>query len=489
MRKFFFIASVLAIAASCTVSEPESATIKAPSFFAFAEGNDPAAKTSISVDAEGVGTIWWKPAEKINVFFGATSVPYTSTNTEDATTVVFETTAFIGSTEGSSNNKWGLYPYDANATCNGSSVTTTIPSTQSCVAETFGTNLFPMVAQTSDNELHFLNVCGGIKFSLSREDIESITFKGNNDEDIAGKVQITLGSDGKPASTVVPGEKTITMTPDSGSTFSKNKNYYIVMLPTVLSNGFTMTFETASQIGTFNYTTKSVEIKRSNFGKKADIDTYATFVEKEPEVVDLGLSVNWATCNLGASKPEEYGGYYQWAGTTDVTNKSISLDWSNCPYHKGTSSSTTGWTKYVPADKSSFWSGSNNPDNKTVLDPEDDIAHVKLGGNWRMPTIEEWDELKNTSNCSWTWTSINGINGYKVQSKVAGFTDNWIFLPAAGHRSSGSLSDVGSYGYYWSSSLDTGNPNGACFLRFYSGDVYTHNHYRYSGLSVRPVSE
>lgn len=486
MKRFLILASMLAIAASCTVSEPDSSLVKAPSFHAYTEGDGATTKTSISVDAEGVGTIWWKPAEKINVFFGATSVPYTSTNTEDATTVVFETTAMIGSTEGSSSNKWGLYPYDAAATCNGSSVTTTLPSSQACIAGTFGTNFFPMVAQTSYNELHFLNVCGGIKFSLSGEDIENITFKGNNDEDLAGKVQITLGEDGKPACSVVAGEKIITLTPGSGDTFAKDTDYYIVMLPTVLENGFTMTFETASQIGTFNYTTKSVEIKRSVFGKKAGIDTYATFVDKEPEgLVDLGLSVKWATCNLGASKPEKYGGYYQWAGTTDVTDTSIYLDESNCPYHTG-SDATTGWTKY------NTYSYLGTVDNKTVLDPEDDVAHVRLGGKWRMPTIEEWNELINTSNCSWTWTTINGIIGYKVQSKKAGFTNNWIFLPAAGFRFSTILGSVGSGGYYWSSSLGTDFPDGpssAYSLHFNSGIVSTNDYARYSGQSVRPVSE
>ena len=206
-----------------------------------------------------------------------------------------------------------------------------------------------------------------------------------------------------------------------------------------------------------------------------------------PELVDLGLSVKWRSWNLGATKPEEYGGYYQWAGTTDVTNTSIYLDWSNCPYHTG-SSYSTGWTKYIPSGKSSYWSGTGSPDNKTVLDPEDDVAHVKLGGKWRMPTTEEWNELKNTSNCSWTWTTINGIDGYKVQSKKTGFTSNWIFLPTTGFRYHYYLLNS-SYGCYWSSSLDTGNPDYAYYLWFYSGSVDTSHHDRCDGRSVRPVSD
>lgn len=205
-----------------------------------------------------------------------------------------------------------------------------------------------------------------------------------------------------------------------------------------------------------------------------------------PEMVDLGLSVKWRSWNLGASKPEDYGGYYQWAGTTDVTDKSIYLDYSNCPYHTG-SSAYSGWTKYIPSDKSSYWSGSGNPDNKTVLDPGDDVAHVKLGGKWRMPTVEEWDEL--VDNCSWTWTSINEITGYIVQSKKTGFTDNWIFLPVAGGRLDDDLDTVGSDGRYWSSSLDTAYPHCACYLYFDPYIVGTINYGRCVGLSVRPVSE
>ena len=197
--------------------------------------------------------------------------------------------------------------------------------------------------------------------------------------------------------------------------------------------------------------------------------------------VDLGLSVKWASCNLGASKPTEYGGYYQWAGTEDVSDTSIYLDWSNCPCHTG-SSYSSGWKKY-----------NTNPsygtvDNKTVLEPMDDAAAVALGGKWRMPTDEEWSELCNIENCSWTWTSIDGVNGYKVQSKKPDYTNNWIFLPAAGYRNNGNLDDVGSCGGYWSSSLAV-SPSYAYYMDFKSGNFERYGFGRYFGRSVRPVSE
>ena len=201
-----------------------------------------------------------------------------------------------------------------------------------------------------------------------------------------------------------------------------------------------------------------------------------------PSLVDLGLSVKWATCNLGASKPTEYGGYYQWAGTKDVSDTGIYLDWSNCPYHTG-SDNQSGWTKYNT--ESSY----GTVDNKTVLEAMDDAASVVLGGKWRMPTYEEWSELCNTDNCSWTWTSIDGVNGYKVQSKKSGYTDKWIFLPAAGYRSYNEHRLVGSNGFYWFSSLSTDFPAYAHYMSFGSGHFRSYDGYRYDGQSVRPVSE
>lgn len=204
-----------------------------------------------------------------------------------------------------------------------------------------------------------------------------------------------------------------------------------------------------------------------------------------PELVDLGLpsGLKWASFNLGASKPEEYGGYYQWAGLEDVTSTSIYLDWRNCPYHTG-SDNETGWTKYIPSGYSSYWSGSGSPDNKTVLEPEDDVAHAKLGGKWRMPTKAEFVELYN--NCTSEWTTLNGVNGMKFTSKKNG---NCIFLPAAGVRNFDDLITVGSFGHYWSSSLYLDLPNYACSLTFLSSNVYARNPSRYGGRSVRPVSE
>ena len=189
--------------------------------------------------------------------------------------------------------------------------------------------------------------------------------------------------------------------------------------------------------------------------------------------VDLGLSVKWATCNVGATSPEEYGDYFAWGETTPKTT----YDWSTYKYCNGTYDSMT---KYC------IDSEYGTVDNKTTLELSDDAAHVNWGGSWRMPTKAEQDELRNTDNCIWTWTTQNGVNGYKVTSNKNG---NSIFLPAAGFRYDSNLYSAGSGGYYWSSSLYTSYSDGACYVYFGSDYVDWLSGYRYYGLSVRPVCE
>ena len=190
------------------------------------------------------------------------------------------------------------------------------------------------------------------------------------------------------------------------------------------------------------------------------------------EAVDLGLpsGIKWASCNVGASSPEEYGGYYAWGEIEEKEDYS----WATYKWCNGSSSTMT---KYCTS------SSYGTVDNKTVLDLEDDVAHVKWGGKWRMPTYEEQQEL--ISNCTWTWTSLNNVNGYQV----TGPNGNSIFLPAAGYRYGTEVYNRGSNGYYWSGSLSSYSSYSAYGLYFYSGYYDWNDYYRCSGRSVRPVSE
>ena len=209
-------------------------------------------------------------------------------------------------------------------------------------------------------------------------------------------------------------------------------------------------------------------------------DVYNPFEEEENDTdipkkytyVDLGLSVKWATFNVGASKPEEYGGYFAWGETQPKST----YDWSTYKYCNGSLSSLTKYN-----NKSSY----GTVDNKTTLDLSDDAARANWGGSWRMPTDAELTELRE--QCTWTWTTQNGVYGYKVTSKKSGYTNKSIFLPSAGCCYGSSLDRAGSYGYYLSSSLSTGSPDNACVLYFDSDNVFRNYISRYCGQSVRPV--
>lgn len=188
------------------------------------------------------------------------------------------------------------------------------------------------------------------------------------------------------------------------------------------------------------------------------------------EYVDLGLSVNWATCNVGAESPEEAGMFVSW-GETEPKN---SYNWNTYKWDNGYGSYYK-LTKYCfDPDK-----GENGfYDNKSVLDPGDDLAHNMWGGEWRIPSVDDFEELIN--NCTWTWTTQNGVLGYKITSNVSGYTDKSIFLPYAGWRSGSSY--AGGL-LYWTNQLRTETSNGAWGLD--DGIIDALN--RSIGIPVRPV--
>jgi hypothetical protein len=201
-----------------------------------------------------------------------------------------------------------------------------------------------------------------------------------------------------------------------------------------------------------------------------NIELIAEFVQ-EGLLVDLGLPSGtiWAACNVGASSPEEYGGYYAWGETYEKDTYS----WDTYSMHewyynlrlmtKYSGSSLVGPAGGVPGD------------DKEVLEPCDDVATQQMGEGWRMPTRIEMDELK--SKCTWEWTDYKGIKGYKVK----GPNGKSIFLPAAGKRSDGSVNELEAQCYYWTSSLNGMNVHQAY-----------HNKgrdYRYLGLSVRAIRQ
>ena len=182
------------------------------------------------------------------------------------------------------------------------------------------------------------------------------------------------------------------------------------------------------------------------------------------EYVDLGLRVKWATCNVGATSPEEYGDYFAWGET--MTKETYTED--NCP--------TYGVSKSELQSQGII-------DSEGNLTSQYDAAQTNWGGSWRMPTKAELEELLD--ECTWTWTKQNSVNGYKV----TGPNGNSIFLPAAGYRSGSSLYGAGGYGDYWSSTPYDYYDYDAYFLGFGSSNHVMRSNYRILGLSVRPILE
>ncbi len=203
------------------------------------------------------------------------------------------------------------------------------------------------------------------------------------------------------------------------------------------------------------------------------------FVLTPPEAVDLGLSVMWASCNVGATAPEEYGNYYAW-GETETKSE---YSWSTYKWGSG----ETSLTKYNTN------SSNGTVDNIVELQMEDDVAIAKLGSNWRMPTSSEYQELIN--NCSYSWITYNGIQGIRFSSNKAGYTDKWIFFPAAGYLGDviSTPVQVGDRGCYWTSSLRDNITRDAFILDFNSndqvGDFISNGgvSVRLCGHTVRPV--
>lgn len=215
-----------------------------------------------------------------------------------------------------------------------------------------------------------------------------------------------------------------------------------------------------------------------------------SFTTKEPKcpigAENLGIvmtrkdgttyNLYWAKSNLSASglcaNPEDYGDYYAWGETEP---KSV-YSWSTYKFLiSGDCYDNLKFSKYNTSI--SF----GTVDNKTVLDPEDDVAHVKLGGKWRMPTSDEWDVIR--AQCAWTWITLNGTNGMKVTAT----NGNSIFLPATGFwATTANPVEMGYQGVYWSSRC---RDRLATVILIASGSFDRDSHSRCSGYSVRPVFE
>ena len=209
---------------------------------------------------------------------------------------------------------------------------------------------------------------------------------------------------------------------------------------------------------------------------RAECRINVTSAHVDPQMVDLGLSVKWATFNVGAVSPEEVGCFFAWGETEEKTT-----------YSRYTYKFNSGdyYTKTVKYCDNTDW---GIRDDKNTLDPDDDVATVLWGNDWRMPTYAEMDDL--LEKCTWTWTTINGVEGYKVTSNVAGYTDRFIFLPAAGICNDEWHMGSGRTGHYLTSSTSNAGYAAAWKLCFdQSGSIKRIGANRFFGHSIRPVAK
>lgn len=388
-----------------------------------------------------------------------------------------------------------VYPYQESTAISESEETSlTLPAIQHYAENTFGLGANTMISVSDDNVLMYKNVGGYLRISLYGEgvSVSSITLKGNNGERLSGKATVTMPLDGTP--TVVMADDAtdkITLVCDTpiklGATAEQSTPFWLVVPPVSFSKGFTIAVKASSGRSFEKSTDKTIAIERNKLSKMAPIEVVLFQV---PEAVDMGLpsGLKWASWNLGASKPEEYGDYYAWGETESYYSsldplvwregKEAGYEWASYKWCMG---GYNTMTKYCNSSSYGSYGYNGFTDGKTVLDPEDDAAHANLGGKWRMPTDAEWSELRE--NCAWTWTTKNGIEGRLVTAS----NGNSIFLPAASGWEDTSL--LGPLGIYWSSSLYTGYSWVAWYVYFNSDGVSSDYLDRYFGFSVRPVSE
>ena len=475
MKKSLFFAAALLILAACTremdVNTPAGdLTITARTETA------PDTRTVV----EGETHVYWEPGDEIAVFTAGKSGKFTTDLSASAASATFNGTLGADAwTEGM--DIWAVYPYSHDSFFSDGTITTVLPSEQVARAGSFGKDMNLAIAHSTAPELQFYNVGGGVRFSLSQDGITEVMLEGLKKEVLAGKVKVGF-QDGKPViQEVTDGKTSITITPPEGEAFQKGKWYYIVVIPGAIEAGFTFHFKKASDPDLVMPSTEypmTVTIKRGIYGKLTQIDKGPGASNPVPEAIDLGLpsGLKWASFNVGASKPEDAGDYYAWAeiepyysGLDPLTWKEGKEDGYWYTSYKCLNENLE-FTKYIT-------------DGKMVPDPEDDVAHVKYGGKWRMPTDAEWTELRE--KCTWTWTMQGDIMGYLVTAS----NDNSIFIPAVGAWYMTERQAVGTYGYYWSANLDPNRPGCAWDVSFGSGFVARNSTdvAIWYGLSIRPV--
>lgn len=505
------IAMLMAMA-SCSSSDDEVAEIKeesklVPMTFTATQESNVGTRTAL----KGGYGVDWQTSDKISVFDGQGNRTFTLT--EDV-----EDGKFSGTASSEAISFTAVYPYTEGAQLesDGSVSGIELPAEQTAIPNSFDPKAALMMANTTDkSKLEFKNAVSLVKVTTQFA-CKKIVLSAN--EDIAGTGTLTMTFDNDTYTSSFTfnsgSSKTITLKPATGESFDAG-TYYIVVPPTTLTNGFSISFINSDDSKA--YTRKSTKNNIFNRSKIKDLGTFTesgtswtSIIEsngnvKASQQVDLGLTIEqdgkkyrviFAKSNLTANgladDEYDYGDYFAWgakepwytsySGTTFngwKDGKSYGYHPYNAPYYD---ISEQKYTKYTT-------------DGETLkAADDDDAARWILGGDWQLPTKEIWGALYNANQDKVYWgpnngdktlETISGIQGMKITKKDD--SNTYIFLPAAGYVRATSFDQVGSYGRYWSGTAGTASYD-AYYLRFISSNVLAQNNYsRYFGLPVRPV--
>lgn len=461
MKRLNLYCMALAVLAmgSCSLEHESIVPEEIPGMKFTAVWSDEASRTSL---AENGTSVLWDPGDEIFVFQGVTAQGPSAMGKFKSTNAAPQSTAtFTGKLEGEGIGDYiAVYPYypfheqgtamDGSEYGYGSVVLHMIEPVQQGVEGSFAIKTAPAAAVSSTNELVFHNICGGVRFSITQSGVKKVTFSSIDGSPMSGIAYIVVGEDGIPVAMMggmggegegaPPYQSFVDVIAPEGG-FVPGKNYYAIMAPQTHASGIKVTLY-GDGVKAERSLSGPITVKRSVFGKLDNIDEALEYKSPVPvpEIVDLGLSVKWASFNLGAAKPEEYGGYYAWGEIEPMMSyHPETYKWATAGYYLN---------KYTTEPKAPFYPV---PDNKTVLDPEDDAATLTLGGNWRMPSVEEIEELGN--GCSLTFETLNGVAGVRLVSKVPGYTDKSIFVPCAGIINEEGVQYEAADACFWSASL------------------------------------
>ena len=447
--------------------------------------HSPKSRTALTTD----DNVIWKVGDKVMIYSGknatGTDVVESDSNPLEGPTAYF--TVDIDVPE-AGDNFYAVYPSSAAGAIADGAVSVTVPTTQTVTDDSFDPAAAVSVASVAPSgwNLYFYNVCALIPVTVAESFTGRIALEGAS---IAGgaKVSNIPAGPGSTSPTVAYGvtEGSVDVVELSGS-FETGKTYYIAIIPHTYTSIALKVYKSATATTPSN--TKTFTPTNPFAIYPSDIIEIPKFHDIEPQpavadYVDLQLPTGtlWATCNVGANAPEEYGLFFQWGDIEGHTaTENFAFGWTNYKYANG---SSTSLTKYCT--DSDCWDGVGVKDDKTELELDDDAAYKVKGTSWRMPTPTQVEELADPANTTIAWQNVNGINGVMFTSTRNG---KELFIPAAGYFNGASNTYMGTGCYVYTRILESDYPYHAQYLYGTGTPMVMTNHFnRCYGVTVRAV--